>query len=163
MSDGDQLIFKFNDGSTMPINADLYKICDKVAENKQSGEPVELADDYIAEKFNEFASKFFPKHAAALEDLEHASDKDDWWMEFVAENKDLSSVGKGLYQDDLIRVGNAATDLGFPGLVHACAYTLAEMTENMKLAELRTFLHEEYDFPDDIKKKISACPEFAEL
>lgn len=59
----------------------------------------------------------------------------------------MGDVARGLYQDDLIRVGNAAADLGFPGLVHACGHIMAELTENMKLDELREFLNEDYDFP----------------
>jgi hypothetical protein len=59
----------------------------------------------------------------------------------------LSDVARGLYQDDLLRVGNAAAELDFPGLVHACGYTMAELTEGMKLKQLREFLNEDYDFP----------------
>jgi hypothetical protein len=51
--------------------------------------------------------------------------------------------------------------LGLSGFVHAAAYLMAENTENMKLAELRQYLNEEYDFSAEIKAKIEACPEFS--
>jgi hypothetical protein len=59
----------------------------------------------------------------------------------------LADSVKDLYQDDLIRVGNAAAEWNFPALVHSCAWIMSSQTENMKLAELREYLNEEYDFP----------------
>jgi hypothetical protein len=33
-------------------------------------------------------------------------------MEFICDNLEMTEPAKGLYQDDLIRAGNAAGDLG---------------------------------------------------
>ena len=83
-STSSRLVFKFADGSTLPIDSNLSKLSSFVDEKQKSGaKEIELSDKFIGEAFNEFCKKFFPKHTAQLKDLENSIDKEDWWMEFI--------------------------------------------------------------------------------
>ncbi|KAI6189791.1 hypothetical protein M3Y97_00046800 [Aphelenchoides bicaudatus] len=158
------MIFKFNDGTTMPIDSNMVKLSAFFDEQQKLGvKELSLSEAFIGEAFDGFCKKFFPDFEEKLSELEHTTDKEDWWMEMIAENPELAEPVKGFYQDDLIRVGNAAAEYGYPGVIHACAWVMASKTENMRLNELREYLNEEYDFPDEIKAKIENCPEYGEL
>jgi hypothetical protein len=69
-------VFKFKDGTTLEIAADLPKLATVLAEKLKEGKKeIDLNERFIGEAFNAFAVKFFPKYAAKLEDLEESVDK----------------------------------------------------------------------------------------
>lgn len=83
-STSNQVVFKFADGSTMPIDPNLAKLSSFVDEKQKSGvTEIELSEVLIGKAFNDFCKAFFPKHAEQLKKLEDSADKEDWWMEFI--------------------------------------------------------------------------------